>query len=289
MAADLKIGFCGMGQMGYAMSENMLKAGLAVTVWNRTLAKCEPLKEHGAVVADTAEQLYSQCDIIINMLTNPAVTTQFYKDTVLGSCAGKDVIECATVGPACTQQLSEMVVAAGGRFLEAPVAGHSGQAVAKTIVFLCAGNNQVYERSATAMAAMGKGTTYFGEQVGAASNMKLVVNSMLGTFSSALAEALAVTDKVGLSQQQLMGVLDSHPMGSPFLKMAGGMMMENKHEPPLFMAKHEEKDLGLALAMGREAGQQMPLTEAAKTLYEGVLANGDGDKHMSVVYETLKQ
>ena len=55
------------------------------------------------------------------------------------------------------------------------------------------------------------------------------------------------------------------------------------------MAKHEEKDLGLALAMGREAGQQMPLTEAAKTLYEGVLANGDGDKHMSVVYETLKQ
>ena len=68
-----------------------------------------------------------------------------------------------------------------------------------------------------------------GEQVGAASNMKLVVNSMLGTFSSALAEALAVTDKVGLSQQQLMGVLDSHPMGSPFLKMAGGMMMENKH------------------------------------------------------------
>eukprot|EP00656_Telonema_subtile_P015215 TRINITY_DN17935_c0_g1_i2.p1 TRINITY_DN17935_c0_g1~~TRINITY_DN17935_c0_g1_i2.p1 ORF type:complete len:286 (+),score=63.98 TRINITY_DN17935_c0_g1_i2:100-957(+) len=232
-------GFVGMGQMGAAMSENMLKAGLKVVVWNRTAERCDPLREHGGVVAATPAELYAQCDVIFNMLSTPAITQEFYQDHVLSACSGKDVIECATVGPACTISLGEAVTTAGGRFLEAPVAGHSGQAAAKTIAFLCAGDRQVFDRAAPAFGAMSKGQHFFGEEVGAASRMKLVVNSMLGTFASSMAEALAVADKAGLSQEHLMNVVMGHPMGSPYLKLVSGMMIADNHLPALFMAKHE--------------------------------------------------
>eukprot|EP00658_Telonema_sp_P-2_P036819 TRINITY_DN26557_c0_g1_i3.p1 TRINITY_DN26557_c0_g1~~TRINITY_DN26557_c0_g1_i3.p1 ORF type:complete len:228 (-),score=59.91 TRINITY_DN26557_c0_g1_i3:312-995(-) len=216
---SMKVGMAGMGQMGAAMSANMIKAGIEVVVWNRTRSRCEPLAELGADVADTPEELYLKCDLVINLLSTPEVTEDFYKEVVVHACSGKMVIESATVGDGCTQLLAKMVTEAGGRFLEAPVAGHSGMAVDKTIDFLCAGDNELFESAKPVLSSMSKGQHYFGTEVGSASRMKLVVNSMLGTLSSALAEALALADKCGIPQEQLMGVLDKHPMGSPFLKV----------------------------------------------------------------------
>lgn len=285
---SVKYGWCGLGQMGEAMTTNMLSAGLQLTVWNRTAEKCEPIKALGASVAAAPKDVLEQCDIIFVMLSTPDVARQFWAENAAFS-KGKIVIDCATVGAEVMVETNKLVGEAGGRFLEAPVAGHSGMAKAKTIEFLAAGNKEAWEAAKPAMDTMSKGKHYFGEEVGGASKMKLVVNSTLGNMMASLAEAMAVVEKTGLSQEQYLEIIGSHAaLSNGLFKMFGPKMMQGDFAP-LFMTKHEEKDLGLFLDMAKGADQAAPLAQATRTLLKDACEDGQSEKHMSAIYATLKK
>merc|ERR1712187_562575 len=171
----------------------------------------------------------------------------------------------------------------------APVAGHSGMAKAKTIQFLVSGDKEVFDKAGPSMDTMSKGREYLGEQVGLGSKMKLVVNSTLGNMMLACAEAVSLSEKVGLEPEKYLEIIGNHPaLSNGLTKMFGPKMLADDHAP-LFMTKHMEKDLGLALEMATPAGQSMPLSAASRRMYKAALDDGQSEQHMSSVFRTLKK
>jgi len=286
--AEVRYGWCGIGAMGEAMTTNMLAAGLSLTVWNRTAAKCEPIGALGAKVAATPEEVFANSDIIFVMLSTPAAAREWW-DANYKLAAGKMVLDCATLGVEPMQYINGLVTSVGGKFLEGPVAGHSGMAKAKTITFLCAGDKEVWEAAGPAMDTMAKGKNFFGEEIGGGSRMKLVVNSTLGNMMGMLAEGVSLCEKSGVDPEQYLKVIDGHPMlANGLYKMFGPKMLADEHAP-LFMTKHMEKDMGLAVEMGTASGQAMPISKASGVMYKAALEDGQSEEHMSSVYRTLKK
>lgn len=285
-ATGKRYGWAGLGQMGEAMTTNLLAAGLDLTVWNRTAAKCDPIKALGAKVAEAPKELFEACDIVFVMLSTPEAARAWWAENAQYA-KDKIIVDCATLGSETMIHIGGLVVAAGGHFVEAPVAGHSGMAKAKTIDFLCSGNKAAFDECSEAMTAMSKGQHFFGEELGKASAMKLVVNSTLGNMMSCLAEGLAVTEKVGLSKEQYLAIIGNHPMlSSGLFKTMGQRILDGNHDP-LFMTKHELKDLGLAVDMAAAAGQAMPVATTSMALHKKACDEGHSEKHHSAVYLAL--
>lgn len=277
-----------MGAMGEVMTANLLAGGFKLTVWNRTAAKCDPIKALGASVGTTPKEVFDQSDIVFVMLSTPDAAMEWWTENAVHA-NGKTVIDCATLGAECMIKVGDMVTSAGGKFLEAPVAGHSGMAKAKTIEFLVAGPKEILEAATPAMQSMSKGQNYCGDQIGNASKMKLVVNSTLGNMMAACAEGLVLTEKAGLSQEQYLGIIGSHAaLSNGLFKLFGPKMVAGDHTP-LFMTKHEAKDVGLALDMAKASDAAAPISAAVSSLLQDTIKDGHGEKHMSAIYETLKK
>merc|ERR1719198_2133909 len=139
------------------------------------------------------------------------------------------------------------------------------------------------------MDSMAKGKHYFGEEVGLGSKMKLVVNATLGNMMATLAEEVALAEKVGVDPEKYLEVIGSHvALSNGLFKMFGPKMLADDHAP-LFMTKHMEKDMGLALDMGRAAGQALPMSAASRKMYKAALDDGQSENHLSSVYRTLKK
>mmetsp|Transcript_84253 Transcript_84253/g.132691 ORF Transcript_84253/g.132691 Transcript_84253/m.132691 type:complete len:425 (-) Transcript_84253:194-1468(-) len=284
----LRYGWCGLGQMGEAMTANMLAAKLPLTVWNRSPEKCEPIKALGAKVAATPQEVFEQSDIVYVMLSTPEAAKSWWSENAKFA-TGKMVVDCATLGVEAMVHIAGLVTGAGGKFLEAPVAGHSGMAKAKTIQFLVAGDQEVWQKVGPSMDTMAKGKEYLGEEVGLGSKMKLVVNSTLGNMMLTCAEGVSLSEKVGLQADKYLEIIGNHPaLSNGLTKMFGPKMLADDHAP-LFMTKHMEKDAGLALDMATAAGQSLPLTAASRRMYKAALDDGQAENHMSAVYRTLKK
>lgn len=285
---SLRYGWCGLGQMGEAMTANMLAAKLPLIVWNRSAEKCEPIKALGAKVAATPQEVFEQSDVVYVMLSTPDAAKSWWSENAKFA-TGKMVIDCATLGVDAMVYIAGLVIGAGGKFLEAPVAGHSGMAKAKTIDFLVAGDKEVWEKAGPSMDTMAKGKHYLGEEVGLASKMKLVVNSTLGNMMLTCAEGVSLSEKVGLQPEKYLEIIGNHPaLSNGLTKMFGPKMLADEHAP-LFMTKHMEKDMGLALDMATAAGQSMPVSAASRRMYKAALDDGQAENHMSSVYRTLKK
>ncbi|KAJ6319368.1 hypothetical protein OIU76_005031, partial [Salix suchowensis] len=139
----MEVGFLGLGIMGKAMSMNLLKNGFKVTVWNRTLSKCNELVEFGASIGETPAQVVKKCKLTIAMLSDPAaaLSVVFDKDGVLEQTgSGKGYIDMSTVDPETSSKISQAITSKGGAFLEAPVSGSKQPAETGQLVILAAGD-----------------------------------------------------------------------------------------------------------------------------------------------------
>ncbi|XWS36651.1 hypothetical protein CRYUN_Cryun20dG0103500 [Craigia yunnanensis] len=196
----MEVGFLGLGIMGKAMSMNLLKNGFKVTVWNRTLSKCNELVAHGASVGETPADVVKKCKITISMLSDPAaaLSVVFDKDGVLEQiCSGKGYIDMSTVDAKTSCKISEGITSKGGNFLEAPVSGSKQPAETGQLVILAAGKKVLYEDAIPPFNVLGKKSFFFG-QVGNGAKMKLVVNMIMGSMMNAFSEGLVLTGRSGL-------------------------------------------------------------------------------------------
>lgn len=185
------------------------------------------------------------------MLADPAAALDvvFSTEGVLkGLTPGKGYVDMSTVAPETSQQIAEAVLAAGGRFLEAPVSGSKQPAIDGQLIILAAGDESLYNESVPAFSRMGKKSFLLGP-VGSGARMKLVVNGVMGSMMAAFAEGMALADTAGLKQEDLLEVLDLGAMSNPMFRMKGPGIVAEKF-PPAFPLKHQQKDLRLALAMG---------------------------------------
>lgn len=284
-----EIGFLGMGIMGKAMAMNLLRNGFKVTVWNRTLSKCDELKEHGASVGESPAAVVKKCKYTIGMLSDPpaALSVVFDKGGILEEISsGKGYIDMSTVDAETSSKISQAVIAKGGSFLEAPVSGSKKPAEDGQLVILAAGEKGLYEKIVPAFDVLGKKSFFLGE-VGNGAKMKLVVNMIMGSMMNAFSEGLVLADKSGLSPKTLLDVLDLGAIANPMFKMKGPSMIENSYSPA-FPLKHQQKDMRLALALGDENAVSMPVAAAANEAFKKARSTGLGDLDFSAVYEIFK-
>ena len=281
-------GFLGLGIMGKAMATNLINAGFDVTVWNRTATACTPLTELGAKQGQTAAEVVSTCDITFAMVSDPKAAKDlcFGKNGVLeGISEGKSYIDISTVDADTSSEICNAVTAKGGRFLEAPVSGSKKPAEDGTLVFLCAGDQSLYEDAADALNVMGKKSFYF-PTMGQGAQMKLVINMIMGTMMTAFAEGLNLGDKIGLEKTDILDVIAQGAITSPMFQLKGPLMVKENFSPA-FPLKHMQKDMRLALLLGDAHGQPLYTSAAANNAYIKARQDDCGDEDFSAVIKTV--
>lgn len=283
-----KYGFLGIGIMGKAMASNLLNAGFDVTVWNRTAAACKPLMELGAKQGKTAAEVVANCDITFAMVSDPkaAKALCFGKNGVIeGISEGKSYIDISTVDPDTAMEIYHAIKSKGGRFLEAPVSGSKQPAEKGTLVFLCAGDQSLYEDAVDALDVMGKKSFYF-PQMGQGAQMKLVINMVMGTMMTAFAEGLCLGEKIGLDKTDILDVISQGAITSPMFQLKGPLMIE-KNFATAFPLKHMQKDMRLALLLGDAHSQPLYTSGAANNAYLKAKQDGCEDEDFSAVIKNI--
>lgn len=285
----MEVGFLGLGIMGKAMSLRLLRHGFKVTVWNRTLSKCDELVENGASVGETPAAVIKKCKYTIAMLSDPsaALSVVFEKDGVLEEiCNGKAYIDMSTVDADTSTKINEAITGKGGRFLEGPVSGSKKPAEDGQLIILAAGEQALYNDVIPAFDVLGKKSFFLGD-VGNGAKMKLVVNMIMGSMMNAFSEGLVLAGESGLSQQTLLDVLDLGAIAAPMFKLKGPSMIKSSF-PPAFPLKHQQKDMRLALSLGDENAVSMPIAAASNEAFKKARSLGLGDHDFSAVYEVVK-
>jgi len=281
------VGFLGLGIMGVAMARNLVNSGkFTVYVWNRTASKCAELVKEGAIAASTPAEVVQKCDVTFAMLADPSAALQAAlgpDGAVAGITAGKAYVDMSTVDENTAKQIAAAVAEKGGRFLEAPVSGSKKPAIDGQLIILAAGDEGLYKECAMAFDIMGKKSLYLGP-VGGGARMKLVVNMIMGSMMGAFCEGMALADKAGLSQGDLLEVLGLGAMANPMFSLKGPSLMQREY-PPAFPLKHQQKDLRLAIALGDDLGQPLPVAAAANEAFKEAKTKGFGDADFAAVYE----
>ncbi|XP_071723802.1 glyoxylate/succinic semialdehyde reductase 1-like isoform X2 [Rutidosis leptorrhynchoides] len=274
----MEIGFLGLGIMGKAMSMNLLKHGFKVTVWNRTLSKCDELVEHGASIAETPSAVINKCRFTIGMLSDPVAA--------LSVSEGKGYIDMSTVDAETSSKISEAITSKGGVFLESPVSGSKKPAEDGQLVILAAGDKALYEEIIPAFDVLGKKSFYLGH-VGNGAKMKLVVNMIMGSMMNAFSEGLELAGKSELDPSTLLDVLSLGAIANPMFAGKGPAMLQSNYSPA-FPLKHQQKDMRLALALGDENSVSMPIAAASNEAFKKARGMGLGDLDFSAVFEAVK-
>lgn len=285
-----KIGFIGMGLMGSRMASRLLAYDHQVEVYNRTPEKCEALKEAGAIVSKSVEELARNSEIVFTMLSDPEAV----KSTILGKKGllekmqpGSVWIDCSTVNPSFTLEMAQEAKNRNIRFIDAPVAGSIIPAEKGELVFLIGGNKKDMDEIQPLFEIMGKKCLYLGSN-GKGTAMKMVINTLLGNTMAAYAEALALGKSLGLDTDLIGGILIGGPVAAPFLAAKQTKIIEKNYSAE-FPLTHIQKDLMLAAVEAYKNKQALPVTNASKELYAFANQKGLGELDFSAVFKYLSE
>lgn len=282
-----RVGFIGLGILGYPMTKNLLNAGFNVTVWNRSADKCEKIAaEHGdaVTVATTPKELVEKSDIIVSVLVDGSTFDAVASgdDGLLnGMGPGKGFVDVSTVEAETSFRICQEITSRGASYLAAPVSGSKGPAETGTLIFMTAGDENLYNAALPLLDVMGKLTVFLGDIQNAA-NMKIVVNMIMGTMMESFAEGIKLAESSGLNTDDLLSVLNNGAMANPMFALKGPSMLKNEY-PTAFPLKHQLKDMRFATELAKEKGMDVPAAAAATATFEKALEMGYGDEDFSAV------
>jgi 3-hydroxyisobutyrate dehydrogenase len=271
------------------MAANLLKAGFALTVYNRTAAKAASLQDAGARLASTPAEAAGDASIVIGMLADDAASRAVWtgKEGALESAAKNAIlIESSTVSPAWIAELARLAEQKGARFLDAPVTGSRAQAAAGQLTFLVGGAEDALAAAAPVLKAMSKDIVHLGP-VGSGAKMKLINNFLCGVQAASLAEGLAWIERSGLDPRKALSLLNSGAPASPLLGALSERMMNHSYAVN-FLLKLMTKDLLYAHAEAAACNVDLKTAETARQVFENAIAQGFGEQDMASVIEPLR-
>jgi 3-hydroxyisobutyrate dehydrogenase len=285
-----RIAFLGLGLMGGGMARRLLGAGFAVTVFNRTPARAEPLAAAGARVAGSPREAAAGAEVVFSMVADDAASRAMWlgpDGAIAGAARGAVLVECSTLTVAWVQELAQAAAAAGAECIDAPVTGSKNQAAAGELNFLTGGNAAALETIRPALNAMGRSVTHLGP-TGSGALLKLINNFLAGVHVAATAEAVAWIERTELDRAQAIAFLSDSAVGSPVTKTVAARMCAPDFTPNFFL-RLMAKDLGYASGEAAKAGQQLTSASMARDVFQRAIAAGHGDKDMSAVVEPLRR
>ncbi|WP_304179898.1 NAD(P)-dependent oxidoreductase [Leptotrichia trevisanii] len=283
----VKIGWIGLGQMGTPMVENLLKASVDVTVYNRSFDKTLPLVEKGAKNTKNVEEIFEQNEIIFFMISNYSAALEILNENVLSKIKGKKIVNMSTISPTESKAVGKLVIENNGKYIEAPVSGSVGAATAGVLLILAGGNEADTKDLYSIFDILGSKTYYFGE-LGKATGAKLVLNSLLGIFGEAYSEVLLLAQNFGIDTETIVNAISDSRMSSPLFQEKKDMFT-NREYPAAFMLKHMTKDLKLSNEEIENRKLSLPLIQNTTKNYSEALEQGYGEQDMAAIFEILNK
>jgi len=269
------IGWIGTGHMGLPMAERLAKAGAALTAYNRTRAKAEPLTAHGAKIVGKPSELAGH-DIVFTIVTadKDVLAVTAGPDGVLSdpARAPKILIDCSTISEEASAELRAACEKRGVAMLAAPVSGNGKAVKAGLMSFAVSGPRAAFDTAQPYFGAMGRGASYVGEGE-LARTVKICHNLMLGIVAQAMAEITVLAEQSGVPRHAWLDFLNNSVMGSIFTRYKSPAYV-NLDFAPTFTPVYLRKDLELGLAAARKVGTVMPLTAATRELVQGLIGRG---------------
>jgi 2-hydroxy-3-oxopropionate reductase len=272
-----RVGFIGLGIMGGPMARNLMEAGYELTVHNRSPEKAEELGEAGATVAETPGEAAENSDVVITMLPDSPQVREVVagEDGVLeGISQGSLVVDMSTISPVVTEELAEAVKQKGASMLDAPVSGGDVGAIEGTLSIMVGAEEADFERAKPLFEAMGTTITHVGP-VGAGQVTKAANQIVVALTIEAVSEALVLGSRGGVSPEKILEVLSGGLAGNKVMEVKREKFLSHKFEPGGKVQFHH-KDLGIALAAGREYGVVLPVTAVVYRMFESLMARGRG-------------
>jgi len=287
---DLRVGFVGLGIMGGPMARNAMKAGFPLTVFNRTAAKSEPLREAGAAVVDSPAAVAAASDVCVSCVSDTPDVLEVVLDPERGIVAGAHdglvAVDCSTVAPSVAPRCHEALAARGAGFVDAPISGGDVGARQGTLSIMCGGRRQDFGRARPVLEAMGKTVTYCG-QSGAGYLVKLCNQILGGLHLVAAAEALALADAAGVDLDAMLQAVSSGAAGSWMLTNLAPKMAKGDFAPGFFV-DYQLKDLRLAHDAAHQFGVPLPGAALAEWMFHVTSRQGHGRDGTQALYDTVR-
>jgi 3-hydroxyisobutyrate dehydrogenase len=281
----MKVSVIGLGVMGEPIARNLFKAGFALTVFNRSRRKSDPFREI-AFVATSAQAAISASDVTILMVPSDREINEILavaaNGRVCAPLADKIIVNMATVAPEYSEQLAQAIAAAGGRYVEAPVAGSRQPAEMAALVVLAAGDGADLDHLQPLFAAIGKATLRCGAPPNAM-RMKLANNLLLIALMEAFVEAFNFARGLGLDTEQFINLVLNGQMANDLFRAKAPKLLGDDFTPQAPL-KHVAKDIKLICGEAQRVGINTPVARTNKTLFAQAVEKGlSEDDVMSII------
>ena len=286
--ADYSVGVVGVGRMGANIARHLKDDGFPVTTVYDANAKlaASVAKELGARAAATLAEVTAGADYIITVVTDDRSMKSIFAergDSLLKGAGGKTFINCATIAPDTHVLVEKRASKAGASSLEGCMASSITQAREGTLYLMCGGRESVFNSCKPLLDSMSVDLRYIGS-TGRAAQVKALVNMVMNINTAGLAEGLGLGKALGLDLEVLMEVFSQTGANSRVLETDGEDMVARDHEC-YFSAAHAAKDSGIALALARQQGLDLPLARRTKAQFARMIDLGKGELDKSGVAE----
>jgi 3-hydroxyisobutyrate dehydrogenase/2-hydroxy-3-oxopropionate reductase len=286
-----KLGFLGLGLMGYPMARNLLKAGHNVAVWSNTASKATQLAgEAGAVACATPAEVAKQADVVFLCVGDTKMVEEVLlgKNGVLeGGRKGMAVVDASTISPSASVRIGEKLGAAGIDFLGAPVTGSTPGAINGTLTFMVGGDEKVFKSLLPLLEVMGKKLYYCGGP-GMGLNAKLTQNLILSNILQAFNEGLVLSTKAGVSPTLMLDILNNSAAKCGLIEYKAPFVFRRDFTTN-FSVKWMHKDIGLMLDSGAELSVPLPLTGLTRQMFQAAIATGHGEEDICATISVLEE
>jgi len=288
----MQVGFAGLGDMGQAIVPRLIAGGHAVTGWNRTKQKAEPLFKLGMGWADSPRQLAAMSDVVFSIVTDSdAVKALALGENGIIVGLQKDAVylDMSTIDPEASQAIGTEFAKAGLIMMDAPISGTTftlGQGKASLMV---GGDKLAFDRVEPVLLSIGPKVTYIGKQ-GLAVQLKVALNLTLVIEVIGFCEGVALAEKGGVAREVAVDVMLNSVVASPVIAYRAPLILEGHISDATYGSVNlQQKDMMLALTLGRKMGVPVPLGAAANEMLNACRGLGLEKNDFVTVYEVYRK
>ena len=282
------IGFIGIGLMGFPMAKNLLKAGYKLKVFNRSQDKAERLKEFGADISTSIQDVVNNADIIITMLTDDAAVEKVMSsDEFIKNIKSKaTVIDMSSINPIISKKYAEILKKKNINYLDAPVSGGTIGAEEASLAIMVGGEESIFNQCFDLLKILGNPTLVGPVSSGQIS--KLANQIIVGITIGAVAEAVTLCEKSGTNPSKMIKALSGGWADSKILQTHGKRMI-NKDFSPKGKTSTQLKDMTNIINAGKAAELHLPISSLIKEMYKNLVKDGYGNADHSSLYNEINK
>jgi len=288
--AQMRIGFIGLGIMGRPMALNLLEAGHALTVWNRTASKMRPLVEAGAAQGTSPADVADGADVVISIVSDSPDVEQVAlgpEGVIASARRGLLYVDMSTIAPRVAREVAARLAEKGTDVLDAPVSGGERGAVEGTLSIMVGGEPEAFDRARPVFDCLGRTVTYMGPS-GSGQAAKLCNQAVCVLNILAVCEGLMLARRSGLDAERLLSAITKGAAGSWMLENLGPKMAARDFAPG-FLVRLQQKDLRLVLETAEELTLPLPGTSLVTQLFRAVEAAGGGELGTQALVTALER